>query len=315
MAGERRHEHEQCGFRQMEIREQPVDDAKPKSRGDEQRGLGLAGRNLPLLVRGRLERAQRRRADGNDTAATGTRRGHGGGGLGRDPVPLAVHPVRGQIVALHRRKRAGAHVQRHPGDGDTRRAQRREHRLVEVQSGGRRGDGAGMAGIDSLVARLVGGVRSAPDVRRQRDLAVAIEILGERARSVDGEPEEAVVAREHGRRHAAGQVDRAAGPRRMARAELEYALVRAEHALQQQFDGAAGGLDRAQSRLDHPRVVEDDEIAGGQETGQVAERAILDRVAVDMQQAAFRARRRRRLGDERLRQREVEIGQPIGAHG
>ena len=299
----------------MEIREQPVDDAKAESRGDEQRGLGLAGRNAALLVGGRLERAQRRRADGDDAAATGTRRGDGGGGLGRDPVPLAVHPVRGQIVALHRRKRAGAHVQRHPGDGDTRRPQRREHRLVEMQSGGRRGDGAGMAGIDGLVARLVRGVGSAPDVRRQRDLAVAIEILGERLRSVDGEPEEAVVARDHGRRHAARQVDRAAGARRMARAELEHALVRAEHALQQQLDGAARGLDRAQSRLDHPRVVEDDEVAGGEEAGQVGERAVLDRVAGDVQQAACRAGRRRRLGDELLRQREVEIGQAVGAHG
>ena len=129
------------------------------------------------------------------------------------------------------------------------------------------------------------------------------------------QPEEAAVARDHGRRHATRQVDRAAGARRMARAELKHALVHAEHAFQQQLDGAARGLDRAQSRLDHPCVVEDDEVAGGEKAGQVGERAVFDRVAGDVQQAACRAGRRRRLRDELLRQREVEIGQAVGAHG
>ena len=140
-------------------------------------------------------------------------------------------------------------------------------------------------------------------------------ILAQRRRAVDAQPEEAVVAPDHDGRRAAGQVDGAARARRMARPELEQAFVRAQHALEQQLDRAAGGLDRVQARLDHPGVVEHDEIAGGQQPGQVGEREVGERAAGDVQQAAGRARRRGRLRDQLRRQYKVEVGNRVATHG
>jgi hypothetical protein len=52
-----------------------------------------------------------------------------------------VHPVRREVLGLHRLERARADVQRDESRRDSRGAQRPEQRLVEVQPGGRRGDG------------------------------------------------------------------------------------------------------------------------------------------------------------------------------
>src|SRR5439155_17263836 len=55
----------------------------------------------------------------------------------------------------------------------------------EVQAGGGRGDAALVGGVNGLVAVVIGGCRRAPDVRRQRHLAVA----GERVLRTEGADE------------------------------------------------------------------------------------------------------------------------------
>ena len=86
-----------------------------------------------------------------------------------------VHDVRAHRVGAHGLKRAGAHVQRDERGLHAALAERREQRLVEVQAGGGCGDRAMFAREHALVASAVGGIGFAPDVRRQRHLAVALE--------------------------------------------------------------------------------------------------------------------------------------------
>ena len=118
----------------------------------------------------RLERARRRRADGE----------HALGGARSAPTrPARPRSARRGSVLLERRlghgpERVEADVQRHALDVELR-----EQLGREVQAGGRRGRGAGVARVDRLVARGVGERRG--DVRRQRRLAVRLAVEPQRA--------------------------------------------------------------------------------------------------------------------------------------
>ncbi len=102
----------------MEVRHQPVHGAEPEAGPDEQRRL--AGKGLhAVLVRGALQQAQRRGADGDDAAAGAD----GGRGLRRDLTALRVHAVRAG-VATHRQEGAGADMQGDGGAAHARGGQR-----------------------------------------------------------------------------------------------------------------------------------------------------------------------------------------------
>ena len=83
--------------------------------------------------------------------------------------------MRAHRVGAHGLKCAGPHVQRHECGLHAALDERGNQRLVEVQAGGGCGDRAMFAREYALVAGAVGGVGFAPDVRRQRHLAVALE--------------------------------------------------------------------------------------------------------------------------------------------
>ncbi len=81
-----------------------------------------------------------------------------------------------EVAVAQRAEGAGADVQHDLGALDAGvAASASQQRVAEMQAGGRRGDRAGHAREDGLVAREIGGLRGvAPDVRRQRRLAGAI---------------------------------------------------------------------------------------------------------------------------------------------
>lgn len=64
-----------------------------------------------------------------------------------------------------------------------------------------------------------------------------------------------------------------------------------------------------QPRGKDARVVDDEDVAGAKKRREVGNRAVFERssAAIEGQEARLTARRRR-LGDQALRQREVEIG-------
>ena len=163
--------------------------------------------------------------------------------------------MRGEVLGGDGRERSGADVQRDPGDADAVGFERGEERRVEVQSRCRRGDGAGRAREDGLVARLVVDFRRARDVRRQRNGAVTIQIVEERHVAMQAQLEEAVASSDDGGARAARERELAADLRRMADAQLEERAIGSEQALEQQLDLAPGRLRRLEPRLDDSRVV------------------------------------------------------------
>ena len=66
-------------------------------------------------LRPALQRAHAGRAHRHHAATAGAAVGNGLDGFGRDVVPLAVHAVLGQVLGLHRLKRARTHMQRDAG--------------------------------------------------------------------------------------------------------------------------------------------------------------------------------------------------------
>ena len=96
-----------------------------------------------------------------------------------------------------------------------------------------------------------------------------------------------------------------------------------QHALHQRLHRAAGGLVAMQTRADHPRVVEHQQIARLQQAGQIAEGAVHQRLGAAVEQARAAALRSGVLGDQlggqcviEVREREMatRIGHGLG-HG
>ena len=175
----------------------------------------------------------------------------------------------------------------------------------------------GCAGIHGLVAGFVGTGRRARDVRRQRDRGVSGEVVGKRCHAGEAQPEESVVAPDDGRLDGARKDDRLPRTGGVAGTDLEEALVEAQHPLQQELNPAAGGLGADEPRLHDPGVVQHQEVAGAEQARQVAEAAIGEHLAGEVQEPAVGALGRRRLGDPVRRQFEVEVGQRVvaGCHG
>src|SRR5262249_60178738 len=96
-----------------------------------------------------------------------------------------------------------ADVERDVRGPDAALRERGEQGLAEGQPGGRRGDRAGRARVDGLVARLVFGLGSVRDVRRQGQAAVTLdEVEGIRALR-EAQPVELAFAAEDAKAQAA----------------------------------------------------------------------------------------------------------------
>ena len=125
------------------------------------------------------------------------------------------------------------------------RAQRLQQRLVEMQAGGRRGDRAELAREHGLVALVVVAAGLALDVRRQRQAAGVQQQRFERLVGVETQLVELAVAAEHfGFAAVVEQRSRLPAFGDLLAPICARAVVRAEQALEQDLDAAAGVLVR-----------------------------------------------------------------------
>ncbi len=215
-----------------------------------------------------------------------------------------------EILVAHRLKGAGADVQRDVREAHAARIERGQHRVVEVQAGGRRGDRAGLARVDRLVALAVARLGVAPDIRRQRHVAVALEQL-EPGIAVLPQYEQIAIARAHLAFDAALEDQARARLRRLARAQLREQRVLVEHAFDQHLDLAAAILAPEQARRDHARIVEHQQVTRFDQRGEVGEKPVVEAIPrrVDAEQARRAAILERRLRDQVLGKLVVEIAE------
>jgi hypothetical protein len=179
-----------------------------------------------------------------------------------------------ELVLAQALEGAGANVQGHVIDADAARRQRSEQGFVEMQSRSRCCRRTRLAGIDGLVALLVGSLVGPRDVGRQRHMAVAGE-QGLDIGAVDAaQIEERTVATEDLEGAAAGNFDDRTGLGFLADLDVEQAAIGGQQTLQQQLHLAAGALAAVQPRRPHAGVVEHQQITRAQPARQLADRAV-----------------------------------------
>ena len=186
---------------------------------------------------------------------------------------FGMHAMLGEIVDAHRLKSPGSDVQRHERRAHSHFAATREHRFVEVQTGRRRGDRAGLARIDRLIARRIVRFCRPRDVRRQRHRAVLFEV---RQRiGAELQLEQIVAATDVVSLHAAGQRYRHVAAQRFARVRMREDAASFEHALEQDLHLPACGLAADDARRNYARIVEHEQVAGAQQRRQIREAQIV----------------------------------------
>ncbi len=258
-----------------------------------------------------LERAHDGGADGHDAAAARARRLQGARRVGGNDETLPLHAVLVHQLGGHRLEGADADVQRHRGALDSRRLEPPEQRGVEVQPGGGRGDGAGLAREHGLIALAIGGLVGAFDVRRQRHVAEPLEMRLDRLGEAERAP--AVLARRH---HfgfeAVGEAHPIARPGAFARLRERVPFPRPELLDQQQLHLAAAPAPAEEPRRHHLGVVDHQQVPRSQDPGQVSHSPVpLRAFRIEAEEPA-RAARRRALRDAVVGQVVVEVA---GEHG
>ena len=181
--------------------------------------------------------------------------------------------------------------------------------LGEVKAGRRSGHGAGMAGVDRLIAALVGLLRRMRDVGWERNATERLENIEYGTLELKFE-ELALTARHHdGLLDAVGlEVEDGARLRGLAGANHGDSGALARDALNQGLDAAASGLAAEQAGFDDLGVVGDKQVAFVKKALDVRERAVLDHVLRDVQKTRCSAVFKGILGDELRRELEIEIG-------
>ena len=111
----------------------------------------------------------------------------------------------------------------------------------------------------------------------------------------------------HPDREGIGQAQQAAWLRRLAGANLADRMFRIDDALKHDLDLPAGFLDAEEAGLDHLGIVEDKQVAGTQQAGQVGEATVCLLQALHMQKTAAGTFRCRMLGDQFGGEMKVEI--------
>ena len=95
--------------------------------------------------------------------------------------------------------------------------------------------------------------------------------------------------------------------RRFAGANMRQCGGGTEHALNQQFNFSAAGLFAKQARLHDARLVEHQQVTALEQHAQIGKQQIAHRAPLRHQQPACPTLRRRKLRNERRRQREVKV--------
>ena len=222
---------------------------------------------------------------GDDAAVFAESGVDGGGGFGREGVALAVEVNVFDAIHSDGRKGAEADVEGDVGDLDAAVGDGLEDFRREVQAGGGRGDRAGLAGVDGLVALAVFGSVFAVNVGRQGDVAGALErgVKVGNGLEADGALAVFTMGDDLSLQAAVAEADDFAGEDFAPGADegepLPLGELLGEHDLDAAGDVVAGlgmeaGALAVEAGGDDAGVVEDEEVAGLKEGGKVAEVAV-----------------------------------------
>ena len=207
-----------------------------------------------------------------------------------------MHAVLGQPLAAHRLERTGTDMQCQPCLLDAARMQAVQQVGREVKARGWRCNCTRPRGVNSLVALGVGSAVGVRDVRRQWHAALPFEDREHVV--VEPQLEEVVAPAFDNRFDTRIEHKPAAAGWLVAGAYQRQRERRFQHALHQHFDLAAARLAAEKPRLDHARVVEDEQVIAIEQFNDVAEVTVGEAPVGNVQQAARGAIGQRMLRDQ-----------------
>lgn len=321
---------------QVEVSEDRFYDSKFVAGVDEEVRFGGDGADFWVLLGGVLEGADSGGADGDDAAGIAAGAIDFVGSFFRDGIRFWVERVIFDFIDTHRLECAEADVEGDLGGFDSAVADAGDDFGSEVESGSGGGDGAAFAGIDGLVAVAVGGGIRTDDVGRKRNVADVFHLgkkilcggeadvaLSELAAGDDFGLKFIVVAEVE----LLADCDLAAGTDET----LPVVGLALELASEEDFNAslekvATGGIARAErlglesgaapieARGEDARIVEDKEIGGAEEVGEIAELAVFEVAGRrgEMEKAGGGAVFQRLLCDEVFGKMVIEIGDEHG---
>mmetsp|Transcript_18096 Transcript_18096/g.27983 ORF Transcript_18096/g.27983 Transcript_18096/m.27983 type:complete len:908 (-) Transcript_18096:1716-4439(-) len=322
LAHQRRYQHHQRRFGQVEIRHQPIAHLKCEAGIDKDIGVAFPGADA-AVARHRLDQPQRRGAHRDHAPAACFGIGDVAGGLCAHLPPFGMHLVGGHILHLDRQERARPHMQGDMGKAHTTCGQRRQQRVIEMQRCGRGGNSTAVLGPNRLIIRLV--LRIGGPFRRNIGRQWHRPRLGQCRIKVIATQIEFQVPLTI-RDALQGRAERIRKHNNFADLQLFQRLdQRRPTAIRTRFQ--QGGLDPGarrplatvagpvakQPRRDHPRVIQHQQIAGAQPVRQIRHDLVMKRVPICHQQACRRAGARRSRCDQALGQVKIKVTQFHGA--
>ncbi len=223
-----------------------------------------------------------------------------------------MHAMLADVVHPDRLKRPGADVQGDKGGLHPHPLETREHGLIEMQTGGRRGDCTRMVRVHRLITFAVARIIRTFDVRRERNMTDAFENFRHGSIHLERQSVKFPLTLLHGHGNISFQRQFLSMLRRLARAQLGKHTMGIQNTLHQHFDAPATVLVAKETRGDHTRVVAHQQIARPQQRGQIGETQIAPGTAraIEGQQTAGGARRCRILRDQIVGKGIMKIGFP-----
>ena len=285
---ERRHQQQQARPRQMEVRHQRIHHSERRtaagSSGPSSRTTAATARPPVLPSPARAPTwCPPPRHGGRRALHAATASAAAAGNL----APLRLDAVLRHVLRRHRLERAGPDVQRDEGPLDAALSPGVEQARREVQPRRRRGHGAGLTGVDRLVALAVGRARRGPcgctaataSGRTCASSAMAWPALSGRANQrPDADlPTSAQPQRVRRRFDGVSGSTRMVSPISSRPRVWRQQLPRATAFLAQEETlplAAGAGASADQPRRQHARVVQHQQVAGVQQRRQVAEEAV-----------------------------------------
>ena len=307
---QRRHQHDERGFRQVEVGDEGVRHLEAVARIDKDIRPAGAGPHGAVLPHPGFYRAAGGGAHADDAPAIGTGTVDEVGCLLGDDAVLAVHLMLGDFVLLHRTEGAKAHVQRHIANANAHGLHLFQQLLRKMQARRGCGGAAHHLGIHRLVALAI--LQFLLDIRRQGHFAQPIQHLKEDALIV--EPHQPVAAgqflRNLGSQLAVAKGELRAFAHFLAGPHQTFPRLVAPVDQQQHLARAAARQTLAQQPCrKHAGIIEDQAVPRPQKIRQLIKMMVLDFPGnlIKQQQSRPVPSLKWGLGDQLLRQIKIEV--------
>ncbi len=249
-----------------------------------------------VLLRGELERTHRGRAHRDYTSGLAPGFLNFRSGFSRDQILFGVQVMVFYPLNAHRLEGSEAHVQSNFGGFNAARGQAAQNLSSEMKTCGGSSDGSPVASVYGLITFVVGRTVRARDVRRQRDVADQVDASEEIGHGSEADmalaefpagdnfslklillskkkmlADRDLTAGTNQAFPFVGIVPELTGEQNLDASAKKLAGSRIPRADRLRFKTFAAAIE---ARRKHPRVVENDEIAGPEKLGEIAKLAI-----------------------------------------